>query len=99
MTQLAIEDGEQAPSPAWRTFRRGIALSPELKVGLAGTVALALVSMIGRAIVPFAIQQGIDRGLVGRDPPDISVVVTVVAITLALLVVTTTCGYLMIRRL
>jgi ABC-type multidrug transport system fused ATPase/permease subunit len=90
---------EAAPQSTWHTFRRGIALSPELKVGLIGTLGLAIVSMIGRAIVPFAIQKGIDLGLVGKQTPDVGIVAAIVAVTLALLVVTTTCGYLMIRRL
>ena len=43
-------------------LRRGLALSPELRTGLAGTLALALVAMLGRVAVPVAVQQGIDRG-------------------------------------
>ncbi|WP_091652390.1 ABC transporter ATP-binding protein [Micromonospora pallida] len=82
---------------AWRTLRRGLALSPELRVGLAGTLALALVYMVGRAAVPVAVQQGIDRGLVGGI--DLGTVGAVVALTAATLVVTTVCGYLMMRRL
>ncbi|MFI6822592.1 ABC transporter ATP-binding protein [Micromonospora sp. NPDC050187] len=78
-------------------MRRGLALSPELRVGLAGTLALALVFMVGRAAVPVAVQQGIDRGLVGGI--DLGTVGTVVALTAATLVVTTVCGYLMMRRL
>ncbi|RIV38350.1 ABC transporter ATP-binding protein [Micromonospora radicis] len=81
----------------WRTLRRGLALSPELKVGLAGTLGLALVYMVGRVAVPVAVQQGIDRGIVGGL--DLNALFTVVAITAAVLVVTTACGYLMMRRL
>lgn len=93
---------EEAQQPertetTWRTLRRGLALSPELRVGLAGTLALALVYMIGRAAVPVAVQQGIDRGL--TDGPDLGVIGTVVVITAAVLGVTTLCGYLMMRRL
>ena len=46
-----------------RTVVRGVSLSPELRVGLPGTLALALVATAGRAIVPIAIQQTIDSGL------------------------------------
>ncbi len=87
------------PEPTFRTFRRGLSLSPELKVGLAGTLAFAVVSMIGRAIVPVAIQIGIDRGLRVEGGPKTEVVLTVALITVGLLTITTTCGYLMIRRL
>ncbi len=48
---------------ALHTLARGLRLSPELRVGLGATLALALVATAGRIIVPIAIQQVIDRGL------------------------------------
>jgi ABC-type multidrug transport system fused ATPase/permease subunit len=81
------------------TVRRGLALSPELRPGLAGTLGLALVSMAGRVAVPIAVQQGIDRGIRAPGGPDVRVVATIVAITLGALVISTTCGYLMTKRL
>ena len=81
------------------TFRRGIALSPELRPGLIGTLALALVSMAGRVAVPIAVQQGIDRGIRAPGGPDLGVVAVIVGLTLAVLVVSTACGYAMTRRL
>ncbi|MFP4149361.1 MAG: ABC transporter ATP-binding protein [Nitriliruptoraceae bacterium] len=60
-------------------MRRGLALSPELKVGLAGTLALALLATAGRAIVPIAIQRTIDDGLAGGGGLDLDAVVQVVA--------------------
>ncbi|QOC91113.1 ABC transporter ATP-binding protein [Micromonospora craniellae] len=81
----------------WRTLRRGLSLSPELRVGLAGTLGLALVYMVGRVAVPVAVQQGIDRGIAGGL--DLDALFDVVVVTVAVLVVTTTCGYLMMRRL
>ena len=89
---------EPQPESAWRTFRRGFSLSPELRAGLAGTLGLAVVSMIGRAIVPIAVQMGIDHGL-RTNPVRAGVVLEVAVITIAILCITTTCGYLMIRRL
>ncbi|RZU77169.1 ABC-type multidrug transport system fused ATPase/permease subunit [Micromonospora kangleipakensis] len=91
------KEPEQEAESTWRTLRRGLALSPELKTGLAGTVALALAYMIGRVAVPVAVQRGIDHGIVGGL--DLGVVWRVVAVTAAVLVITTTCGYLMMRRL
>src|SRR3954454_5713331 len=81
------------------TVRRGIALSPELRPGLAGTIALALVQMGGRVAVPIAVQQGIDHGIRGADGPDLGFVVEVVAFTFVALVISTIAGYLMTRRL
>ncbi|GGK70925.1 ABC transporter ATP-binding protein [Mangrovihabitans endophyticus] len=84
---------------ALATVRRGLVLSPELRPGLAGTLALATVSMAGRVAVPIAVQQGIDRGIRAPGGPDLSIVVIIVAITASVLVVSTTCGYWMTRRL
>ncbi|HEU4425437.1 MAG TPA: ABC transporter ATP-binding protein [Pilimelia sp.] len=83
----------------WRTMRRGLALSPELRVGLVGTLALAVASMVGRAAIPVAIQQGIDRGLRAPGGPNLELVAVVVTITIGVLSITTLCGYLMMRRL
>ncbi|HEX6872510.1 MAG TPA: ABC transporter ATP-binding protein [Micromonosporaceae bacterium] len=80
-------------------MRRGLSLSPELRVGLAGTLALAVVAMVGRVAVPIAIQLGIDRGLRAAGGPALGVVVLIVAGTVGVLAVTTVCSYLMMRRL
>jgi ATP-binding cassette subfamily B protein len=82
-----------------RTARRGLALSPELRLGLAGTLGFAVVWMAGRVAVPVAIQQGVDRGLRAEAGPDLALVGVVVALTAATLVVTTICGYAMMVRL
>ena len=81
------------------TVRRGLALSPELRPGLAGTVALALVQMAGRVAVPIAVQQGIDHGVRAPGGPDLHFVAVVVALTLGALTISTAAGYLMTRRL
>jgi ABC-type multidrug transport system fused ATPase/permease subunit len=96
MTAAAVTtDGESA----WQTLRRGLALSPELRAGLVGTLGLAVISMIGRAVVPVAVQQGIDRGLGAPGGPNVGIVAGVVALTIGILAITTTCGYLMMLRL
>jgi ATP-binding cassette, subfamily B, bacterial len=97
-TAAATPKAKPAES-TWRTMRRGLALSPELRVGLAGTLGLALVSMLGRAVVPIAVQQGIDRGLGGPNGIDVNAVLGVVGVTVGILAITATCGYLMMRRL
>ncbi|MER7168388.1 ABC transporter ATP-binding protein [Micromonospora sp. NPDC000207] len=102
MSATTTTPAREAPpetESTWRTLRRGLALSPELRVGLAATLALALVYMVGRVAVPIAVQQGIDRGLGAPGGPDLNVVATIVLLTAAVLVVTTACGYLMMRRL
>ncbi|MEU3457084.1 ABC transporter ATP-binding protein [Micromonospora sp. NPDC006766] len=96
-TTAEAERPAAATESTWRTLRRGLALSPELKTGLAGTLGLALVYMIGRVAVPVAVQRGIDHGIVGGL--DVDVISLTVIATAAVLVVTTACGYLMMRRL
>ena len=81
------------------TVRRGVRLSPELRLGMAGTIALALVQMAGRVAVPIAIQQGIDHGIRAAGGPDVAYVGEVVLVTAIALVISTLAGYLMTRRL
>ena len=50
-------------------LRRGLALTPQVRAGLAGTIGLAAIGTIGKVAIPIAIQQGIDRGPVGRRWP------------------------------
>ncbi|PZM93250.1 MAG: ABC transporter ATP-binding protein [Actinobacteria bacterium] len=82
-----------------QVLRRGLALSPDLRTGLAGTLGLAVVAMLGRAAVPVAVQQAIDRGIRAPGGPDLRVVAVIVAVTAGVLAVTTLCGYFMMRRL
>ena len=88
-----------APESTLTTLRRGLALSPRLRVGLAGTLGLAVLAMVGRVAVPVAVQQGIDRGLNAPGGPDLRVIAVIVAVTVAVLALTTACSYLMLRRL
>jgi ATP-binding cassette subfamily B protein len=63
---------------AWRTLVRGISLSPELRVGLPGTLLLAFVATAGRAIVPIAVQRTVDDGLGGAgNGVNVDVVISV----------------------
>ncbi|MQA28132.1 MAG: ATP-binding cassette domain-containing protein, partial [Micromonosporaceae bacterium] len=88
-----------APATTWHTFRRGLALSPELRAGLAGTLALALVATAGRVVVPVAVQQGIDRGIRVAGGPHPDVIGVIAGLTIAFMAVTVTCAYLMNVRL
>ncbi len=83
----------------WSTLRRGLAMSPELRTGLGGTLVLAVFATAGRVAVPVAIQQGIDRGLRAPGGPDLGVIATIVTITAAVLLVTMISAYLMNVRL
>jgi ATP-binding cassette subfamily B protein len=95
----AIDRGPADRGSTFQTLRRGLALSPELRTGLAGTLVLAVLAMIGRVAVPVAIQQGIDRGLRAAGGPDLGVLGGIVSLTVGVLAITMLCSYLMMRRL
>ncbi len=69
------------------TIREGLRLSPELKRGLLGTVLIACIATAGRVVVPIAVQQVIDRGLLGGDV-DMDFVIRMGLFALAAVVVT-----------
>jgi ATP-binding cassette, subfamily B, bacterial len=81
------------------TVRRGLALSPELRRGLATTLVLGLLATVGKVAVPVAIQQGIDTGLAAPGGPDLARVFGIAAVAAGLLVGTGLCAYLMNVRL
>jgi ATP-binding cassette subfamily B protein len=80
-------------------LRRGLALSPELFTGLAGTLGLALLATAGRVAVPVAIQQGLDKGIRAPGGANLGVITTVVTITAGVLLLTMISAYFMNVRL
>jgi ABC-type multidrug transport system fused ATPase/permease subunit len=80
------------------TIRRGVALSPELKEGVAGTLALAVVAALGQVIVPIAVQQTLDRGM-SSEGHDLAFTIALGAAAAVAIVVTSVASYLMTRRL
>ncbi len=62
---MSAADADTRRRGAGDTIRRGLSLSPELRRGLPGTIAIALASTAGRVIVPIAVQQIIDHGFSG----------------------------------
>lgn len=72
---------------AWNTVKRGLSLSPELRLGLGATLAIALVATAGRVIVPIAIQQVIDGGF-EDGAVDMGFVVQMILIALGAVIVT-----------
>jgi putative ABC transport system ATP-binding protein len=92
MTTTAVQEEVAARRShgAMRTIRRGLSLSPELRRGLPGTIAIALVATAGRVIVPVVIQQIIDGGFSG-ERVDITFVIQMT--TIALIAVFVTAGF------
>ena len=71
MTTVAADETDEllAPPPeldgALAVLRRGLAATPELRIGLVATVGMAIGSGGGRLAIPILIQQILDRGVLG----------------------------------
>ena len=81
------------------TLRHGLRLSPEMSQGIVLTLVLATVATLGRIVVPFAVQQTIDRGLGAPGGPDPSAVSGLLAVAAVILVITGCCSYVVNLRL
>ena len=97
MTSTTMGSGESIS--AWATIRRGIAFSPELKEGIRGTVFFAVLSTIGRIVVPVAVQQTLDKGLNAPGGPDTDFMIMVAVVAALSIAVTAGASYLMTSRL
>ncbi len=62
-----LDGAELETGGALTLLRAGLRVTPELRVGLTFTIALAMASAIGRLTVPVLIQQILDRGVTGDD--------------------------------
>ena len=89
MTSVAPPRSEEiaARRGALKTIRRGLSLSPELRKGLGGTIAIAVVATAGRVVVPIAIQQIVDGGF-REGGVDMGFVVEMTLIALAAVIIT-----------
>jgi ABC-type multidrug transport system fused ATPase/permease subunit len=79
--------GGAARHGAMWVLRRGISSSPDLRRGIAFTVALAMVGAAGRLSIPILIQQVTDRAIVGVDEFDSSLVIRACLATAAVVIV------------
>ncbi|MGZ8736727.1 MAG: ABC transporter ATP-binding protein [Nocardioides sp.] len=96
-TGTTMDTGESIS--AWQTIRRGVELSPELREGVGGTLALAVLSTLGRVVVPIAVQQTLDRGLGAAGGPDLGFMTSMAIVAALAIVVTTGASYFMTARL
>ena len=99
---LAVEQrkiGSAAVPTVFGTLRRGVQLSPELRQGLWVTLLLAAVATGGRVVVPFAVQQTIDRGLMAAGGPDTTAVTGLLVGAALMVVLTAACAYFVNLRL
>ncbi|MGO1316489.1 MAG: ABC transporter ATP-binding protein [Cellulomonadaceae bacterium] len=81
------------------TIRQGVRLSPELLNGIWVTLALALLAAGGRVVVPVAVQQTVDTGILAPGGVDTSRVGALVAVAAVVLVLAGACSALVNVRL
>ncbi|GEL97516.1 ABC transporter ATP-binding protein [Cellulomonas terrae] len=74
------------------TLRRGVQVSPQLLVGWQVTVLLAVVASIGRVLVPIAVQQTVDTGILAEGGPDVSRVAALAGLAAIGLVIAAVCS-------
>jgi ATP-binding cassette subfamily B protein len=81
------------------TVRRGLEISPEIVRGGKVTLALGLLSTLGRVVVPLAVQQTIDGGIHADGGPDVRRVAILVGCAAVAVVVTAFSAYAVNLRL
>jgi ATP-binding cassette subfamily B protein len=81
------------------TLRRGIEISPEITRGLWITLGLALLAAAGRVVVPLAVQQTIDVGILADAGPDAGRVALLASLAAGALVLAGLCAALVNVRL
>ncbi|MGI8531509.1 MAG: ABC transporter ATP-binding protein [Geodermatophilaceae bacterium] len=95
----ALTAGTASKLGATATLVRGARMVPEFRAGLWVTISLALLATAGRVVVPIAVQQTVDRGLLADTGPDYGLVRTVVGLCLIAILVTAVSAYAMNYRL
>ncbi|WP_129787551.1 ABC transporter ATP-binding protein [Promicromonospora panici] len=81
------------------TLRRGIEISPEITRGLWITLGLATLAATGRVVVPLAVQQTIDVGILADAGPDAGRVALLASLAAGALVLAGLCAALVNVRL
>ena len=81
------------------TLRRGLELSPELRKGIGVTALLAVITTVGRVVIPFVVQQVTDHGILAEGGPDLQFVIVAVLLAAAVVSVTSFCQFLVNYRL
>ncbi|KGM16714.1 multidrug ABC transporter ATPase, partial [Actinotalea fermentans ATCC 43279 = JCM 9966 = DSM 3133] len=74
------------------TLRRGLEVSPQIAQGFGVTLLLAALAAGGRVVVPIAVQQTIDTGVLADGGPQVSRVTLLVSLAAVALVVAGVCS-------
>jgi len=92
-------DSREVERGSFATLAHGVRLAPEFARGLAVTLLLAVVATAGRVVVPIAVQQTIDHGLLRPGRPDLGLVRTACLLAALAVLVTAGANYLTNVRL
>ena len=84
---------------AFATLAHGVRMTPEFAKGLPFTLLLALLATAGRIVVPIAVQQTIDHGLLRPAGPDLPLVRTACLLAALAVIMTAVANYQMNVRL
>jgi ABC-type multidrug transport system fused ATPase/permease subunit len=87
------------PPGAIQTLRRGLRLVPEFRRGLGVTVLLALAATAGRVVVPLAVQQTLDHGLLRPGGADLGLIERMVGFSALAVLLTAGAAYLLNYRM
>jgi ATP-binding cassette, subfamily B, bacterial len=98
VSEIALP-ADRRPEGALATLRRGLRMMPEFRRGLPVTFGLALLATAGRVVVPIAVQQTIDRGLLAPGGPAVDMVQTLVLVCAGVVLLTAVAVYRMNVRL
>ena len=86
-------DSRGSERGAFATLAHGIRLTPEFREGLVATLLLALLATAGRVVVPVAVQQTLDNGLLRPEGADLGLVRVACGAALAAVLLTAVAGY------
>jgi putative ABC transport system ATP-binding protein len=89
----------EATDGGFAVLRRGLSLAPEFTKGLGLTAGFALLATVGRLVIPLAVQQTLDHGILAAGGPDFGVVRTMVLLSSLAVLATGFSAWAMNRRL
>jgi ATP-binding cassette, subfamily B, bacterial len=102
---LAIPSGvpqfalPEATGGGYAVLRRGLRLAPAFTKGLGVTILYALIATVGRLVIPLAVQQTLDHGILAKGGPDYGVVRNMVLFAAVAVLATAASAYAMNMRL
>ena len=76
----------------WATLRAGLAMSPEILVGIWVTLALAVGAAVGRVVVPIVVQQTVDTAILAPGGVNTGRAVALVSVAAIIIVLAGVCS-------